>query len=114
LTTVVYFGQAMHESLESRVAVNTDNIEDLQRESERARERIHHLESAVHGVRALAKVVDDLQESMPILARRAAKETVAEARLARHSDLFANLRTYAILLSTGVGFGALIVGLVLR
>jgi len=58
--------------------------------------------------------VDELQESMPTLARRAAKEAVAEARIARHRDLGANLRTYAALLSGGVALGALIVALVLR
>jgi len=79
LTTVVYFGKAMSESLESRVAVNTDNIEDLPAEVTRQRERIHHLESTIHGVRALAKAVDELQESMPNLARRAAKEAVARS-----------------------------------
>ncbi len=111
---MVYFGQPMDGSLESRVAVNSDNIEDLQREVARQRDRIHHLESTIHGVRVLTKAVDELQESMPILARRAAKEAVAEARRARHSDVFANLRTYAILISTGVALGALVVGLVLR
>ena len=104
----------MHDSLESRVAVNSDNIADLQREQERHRERIHHLESTIHGVRTLTRAVDELNESMPILARRAAKEAVAEARLARHRDVGANLRTYAIVLSSGVALGALIVGLVLR
>jgi len=111
---VVYFEQAMGESLEARVAVNTDNIEDLQAEVGRQRDRIHHLESTIHGVRALTKAVDELNESMPNLARRAAKEAVAEARIARHRDVGTNLRTYAALLSVGVALGALIVGLVLR
>src|SRR6266566_2511535 len=98
----------MPDSLEARVAVNSDNIEDLQREADRQRERIHHLESTVHGVRALTKVVDELQESMPNLARRAAKEAVAEDRRARHRDWFSNLRTYAAIATVGVALGALI------
>ena len=114
LTLVVYFGQAMSESLEARVAVNSDNIEDLQREVERARERIHHLESTVHSVRMLTKAVDELQESMPTLARRAAREAVAEDRRARHRDWFSNLRTYAAVLSAGVALGSLIVYLAVR
>jgi len=111
---VVYFEQAMGDSLEARVAVNTDNIEDLQAEVVRQRDRIQHLESTIHGVRILTKAVEELQESMPTLARRAAREAVAEDRRARHSDLFSNLRTYAAVLAAGVALGALIVGLVLR
>ena len=100
--------------LRETVAVAIDNIADLQREAERQRERIHHLESTVHGVRALTRVVDELQESMPNLARRAAKEAVAEDRRARHRDWYSNLRTYAAVASVGVALGALIVALVLR
>src|SRR5437879_6654668 len=84
----------MSESLEARVAVNTDNIEDLQREVERARERIHHLESTVHSVRMLTKAVDELQESMPTLARRAAQEAVAEDRRVRSRDWYSHVRAY--------------------
>ena len=114
LTSVVYFGQAMSESLEARVAVNTDNIEDLKREVERARERIHHLESTVHSVRMLTKAVDELQESMPTLARRAAQEAVAEDRRVRSRDWYSHVRAYAAVLTAGIALGALIVGLVLR
>ena len=114
LTPVVYFGQAMSESLEARVAVNSDNIEDLQREVERARGRIHHLESTVHSVRMLTKAVDELQESMPTLARRAAQEAVAEDRRVRSRDWYSHVRAYAAVLTAGIALGALIVGLVLR
>ena len=102
------------DSIESRVAVNSDNIGDLQHEIERARERIHKLESASHGVRVLTKAVEELQESMPNLARRAAREAVAEDRRARHRDWSSTLRTYAALVSAGVALGALVVALVLR
>jgi FtsZ-binding cell division protein ZapB len=111
---MVYFGHAMPDSLASLIAVARDNISDLQRESERQRESIHTLQSAIHGVRLLTKEVDELQESMPNLARRAAKEAVEEDRRVRHRDWYANLRTYAALVSSGAAFGALIVALVLR
>ncbi len=111
---MVYFGYMGRDPFREQIAVNTANIADLRREQERQRDKIHHIESMAHGVRALTKVVDELQESMPNLARRAAKEAVAEAQSARHRDVFANLRTYALLVSTGVGLGALIVGLVVR
>jgi hypothetical protein len=104
----------MPESIESRVAVHTSNIADLRHELERARERIHKLEGSVAGVRVLTEAVDELQESLPTLARRAAKEAVAEDRRARHSDFFSNLRTYAAIASVGIAFGGLVVALVLR
>ncbi len=104
----------MGDNLDSLLAVARDNIASLQREQDRQRDKLHHLESTVHGVRALTKAVDELQESMPNLARRAAKEAVAEAQRARHRDLFSNLRTYAAIASVSVALGALIVGLVLR
>jgi homoserine kinase len=104
----------MPDSVESRVAVNSDNIADLQREVEALRSRTHQLESTARGVEHLARMVTELQESMPNLARRAAREAVAEDRRARHRDWFSNLRTYAALVSAGGAFGALIVALVLR
>lgn len=104
----------MSDSLESRVAVNSDNIADLRSESERQRERIHHLESALHGVRALTRAVDELNESMPVLARRAAKEAVAEDRRTRHREWYATARLLLAVATVGVALGALIVGLVLR
>lgn len=101
-------------SVESQVAVVADRVAHLETEVERNRVRLHNMESAVHGVRVLSRAVDDLQESLPSLARRAAQEAVAEDRRARHRDLFGNLRTYAAIASVGVALGALIVGLVLR
>ena len=114
LTPVVYFRGMARDPLRETVAVNTDNIRDLQAEQAELRKRTHALESTSQGVNLLAKAVDELQESMPTLARRAAREAVAEDRRARHSDLFSNLRTYAAVLAAGVALGALIVGLVLR
>lgn len=102
----------MPESVESRVAVNSDNIRELRKEVERHRARIHTLESSVSGVRVLAQAVDELQADMPNLARRAAREAVAEDRRARHRDFFSNLRTYAAIASVGIAFGALIVALI--
>lgn len=112
LTTMLYFGQAMANSVESLLAVAIDNIADLQTEVGRLRDRIHALESTLSGVRVLTKAVEELRESMPTLARRVARETIAEDRAARHSDLFSNLRTYAVVLSVGIALGALIVSLV--
>lgn len=100
--------------LGEQVAVNTDNIADLQREGERQRERIHRLESSVHGVRALTRAVDELQQSLPTLARRAAKEAVAEDRRTRHREWYATARLLLAVATVGVALGALIVGLVLR
>jgi hypothetical protein len=111
---VLYFGEMERDPLRETVAVAIDNIADLRREQDRQRDKLHHLESTIHGVRMLTKAVDELQESMPNLARRAAKEAVEEARRARHRDIFSNLRTYAAVASVGVALGALIVGLVLR
>lgn len=104
----------MPDSLESRVAVNSDNIGQLQAEVARQRERIHHLESSLHGVRTLTRVVDELQESMPTLARRAAREAVAEDRRARSRDWYSHVRTYAAVLTVGIALGAVIVSVVLR
>jgi hypothetical protein len=102
----------MPESVASRVAVNTDNIADLQTEVGRLRERIHHLESAIHGVRVLTKVVDELQDSLPTLARRAARDAVTEYNRRQHADRFANWRMYLAVLTFGVALGAFIVSLV--
>jgi hypothetical protein len=104
----------MPDSMESRVAVNSDNIAKLEREHDRCRERIHRLESTVSGVGLLSRAVEELQADMPNLARRAAREAVAEDRRARHRDFFSNLRTYAAVASVGIAFGGLIVALVLR
>jgi uncharacterized protein YoxC len=104
----------MPESIESRVAVNSDNIGRLFAEQERLRGRIHTLESTVSGVTMLTKAVEELQESMPNLARRAAREAVAEDRRARHRDIYANLRTYAAIASSAAALASLIVYLALR
>lgn len=99
----------MPDSLESRVAVAMDRLDHLERELERARERLHTMEGSVHSIRVLMKAVDELQESLPVLARRAADEAVAADRRERHRSLFGNLRTYAAIASVGVAVGALIV-----
>jgi predicted RNase H-like nuclease (RuvC/YqgF family) len=104
----------MPESVESRVAVNSSNIADLRNEVERLRERIHTLESTVSGVRMLTQAVDELQESLPTLARRAAREAVAEDRRARNADAMGRWRIYAMFMSVGIAAGALIVALLLR
>lgn len=100
--------------LGEQVAVNTDNIADLRRENDRQRERIHKLEATVSAVGVLTRTVSELQESLPNLARRAAREAVAEDRRARHRDFFSNLRTYAAIATVGVALGALIVGILLH
>jgi hypothetical protein len=102
----------MPESLESRLAVALDNIADLQRESERHRGRIHKLESAVRGVEMLTQAVSELQESLPNLARQAAREAVNEAHKRRHADTAANVRLLLYAASVGIAFGALIVSVV--
>lgn len=110
---MLYFCGTVPDSVESRVAVNTSNIEDLRLEMVRVRERIHSLESSLVAVRVLTNAVEELQESMPNLARRAAREAVAEDRRARHRDFFSNLRTYAAIASAGIALGALAVALLL-
>jgi uncharacterized protein YoxC len=114
LTTVVYLGEVMPESVESRVAVALDNVERLKEEVDRLRNRVHKVESTASAVQVLRKAVDELHESMPVLARRVAKETVSEDRAMQHRERFSNLRTYAALISVGIALGALIVALVLR
>lgn len=114
LTLVLYFAGMERDPLGEKVAVAIGNIADLRQEQAELRKRTHALESTVHGVNLLAKAVDELQESMPTLARRAAREAVAEDRRARHRDWYANARTYAALLTAGVALGALIVSLVLH
>ena len=111
---MVYFAGMERDPLRETVAVAIDNIADLRQEQAELRKRTHALESTVHGVNLLAKAVDELQESMPTLARRAAREAVAEDRRARHRDWFANARAFAAVASAGIAFGSLIVYLVLR
>ena len=100
------------EELRERVAVNSGNIADLRREQERTRERLHELESDRATLRLLVGQVKELSEQMPTLARRAAREAVDEYLRRRHADTFANLRTYAVIASVGIAFGALIVSLI--
>ena len=114
MTPVLYFWPMERDPLRETVAVLVDNVDDLQRELAELRKRTHAVESSLHGVNLLTRAVDELQESMPNLARRAAREAVAEDRRARHRDWWSYARTYAALLSAGVALGALIVGLVLR
>jgi hypothetical protein len=97
------------ESVESRLAVALDNIGDLQAESDRQRARIHKLESTVRGVEMLTQAVNELHESLPRLARQAAREAVNEAHKRRHADTAANVRLLLYALSVGTGLGALIV-----
>lgn len=104
----------MPDSLESRVAVNVDNIARLFVEQDRQRERIHNLGSAVAAVRLECHELSDLKEELPTLARQAAREAVTEFNRRKHSDALANWRTYAALLSAGIALGALIVSLALR
>lgn len=103
---------AVPESVESRVAVNTDNIAKLQSEQDRHRLRLHKLESGYRGVEHLTRMVADLQADMPNLARQAAREAVTEARRARHSDTLSNLRTYAAVFSAGAALCALVIAAV--
>ena len=98
-------------SVEALLAVAIDNIEDLKNEVAHNRASIHELRSTVQGVAMLRAAVNELQEQMPNLARRAAREAVAEDRRRRHADTFANFRTYAAVLSAGVALGAFIVAL---
>src|SRR5437588_13107735 len=63
LTPVVYFRGMARDPLRETVAVNTDNIRDLQAEQAELRKRTHALESTAQGVNLLAKPVDELQES---------------------------------------------------
>jgi hypothetical protein len=102
----------MPDSVESRVAVNTSHIADLRRELERARERIHALESTVSGVGVLSRAVTELQEQMPNLARQAAREAVAEYMRRKRAETFGNWRLYLAAGGFGVALGAFIVSLI--
>ena len=102
----------MPEELGSRVAVNSDNIARLWEEVERHRLSIHELRSAVQGVAVLSRVVTELQEQMPNLARQAAREAVAEMLRRKRSETFANWRMYLAVGGFGVALGAFIVSLV--
>jgi ferric-dicitrate binding protein FerR (iron transport regulator) len=102
------------DSLESRVAVNSDNIGRLFAESDRTRARLHEHESALATVALLSQTVHDLREDMPQLARSAAREAVTELRRREHSDVLTNWRVILAALTLGVAVGALIVSIVLR
>jgi hypothetical protein len=104
----------MEGSLEARVAVNSDNIADLQEEMRRVRDTLH--KRAVLGtiVESLRREVDELGKDLPLLARQAAREAVAEARRTRHADVGANLRVYAAVASAGAALATIIILLVLR
>jgi hypothetical protein len=65
------------ESLESQVAVNTDNITRLFAEQENMRGRLHSLESDRATVLLLAQKVDNLARDLPQMVRFAA-ESAAE------------------------------------
>jgi hypothetical protein len=113
LTAVLYFRQVAEDRLREQVAVNADNIRDLQREGERTRERLHKLESDRAAVGMLRREVQELQEALPNLARRAAREAVAEYLRQRRADTLSNWRTYAALLSAGAALGGLVVAAIL-
>jgi len=112
LSSVLYFGHAVPESIESRVAVALDNITRLWDEVERHRLSIHQLRSTVQGVTMLSRAVAELQEQMPNLARQAAREAVAEMLRRKRSETFANWRMYLAVGGFGVALGAFIVSLV--
>jgi hypothetical protein len=78
---------ATDESLESRVAVNTDNITRIFAEQERMRDKLHLLESDRATVLLLAQKVDNLARDLPQQVRYAAElaaekvaATTAQAR----------------------------------
>lgn len=104
----------MPESVESRLAVASAEIDSIQREVEKLRDRCHKLESDRATLRVLHKAVTDLSEQMPNLARQAAREAVREAKRQEDADRKSNWRTYAAMISAGAAFGALIIGLLLR
>jgi cell division protein FtsB len=96
------------------VAENRANIATLAGEMERVRQSIHDLRSTVRGVEYLTRTVDELHADLSDLAQQAAEDAVTEYLRRRHADTFANLRTYAALVSAGVALGALIVAAFLR
>ena len=114
LTPVLYFGGMARDPFRETVAVLVDNVARLFEEQARQRTALHERSTDRATVEVLKRMVEDLNEELPILARQAARETVAEVRKQRHADTMSNWRTYAALISAGVALGALIVGLVLR
>lgn len=105
----------MHEdSLEARVAVNTDRLHSLGLELDRVRDRLHFIDGERAAAALLSRQVAELREQIPHLARQAAREAVDELLRRRHADTLANWRSYAAMLSAGTALGALIVALVLR
>jgi len=104
----------MEGSLPTQAAVNRARIATLDAEVGKLRDRCHILESDRATISVLKRMVEELNEELPILARQAAREAVTEFHERRHASTLSNWRTYAALLSAGTALGALIVGLVLR
>jgi hypothetical protein len=100
--------------LDSRVAVNAENIRVLEREQERTWARLDRLETDRATIRVLVHQVSDLSEQMPSLAKRAAREAVDEMLRRKHADTLSNWRAFAAFLSVGIALGSLIVYVVLR
>src|SRR2546430_161855 len=99
---------------EPRVAVLVERIDFALRELDRIRARLHNLETDRATVGLLKRLVEDLTEDLPNLARQAAREAVTEFLQRKHADTLGNWRTYAAIMSAGVALGALIVALVIR
>src|SRR5947209_20410738 len=94
--------------------VLAERIAGVVEELRRVRSRLHALESDRATIEVLKRLVEDLTEDLPTLARQAAREAVTEFLHRKHADTLGSWRTYAALMSAGVALGALIVALVIR
>jgi hypothetical protein len=111
---MLYFWQMERDPLRETVAVLVDNVTRLFAEQARQRTALHERSTDRATVEVLKRMVEDLNEDLPNLARQAAREAVTEFHHRRHADALSNWRTWAALVGSGAALGALIVGLVLR
>lgn len=99
-------------SVESQVAVNTDNIARLEAEVKELRRRCHELENDRATVGLLQRAVNELTEQLPNLARQAARDAVTEYLRRQHADKLSNWRTYASVAGVAATLGGLVVAII--
>lgn len=95
-------------------AENRANIENLRRDLTRLQDSVDDQESRLSTVALLSRMVTELEQNLPNLARQAAREIYALERQQRSSRWRDNWRLILSTLSFGVALGGLIVALLLR
>lgn len=96
------------------MAVVESRLRTVETEQQRARERLHELETDRATIRLLAKRVDDLADSVNQIAESAAERAVSKMVAARDRTRLTRYGVAAALLSSGAGVGTLIAALALR